>query len=138
MIPVTAFTGEVVEEALKIMQEWVEVLKVAIKAECPSWEIVQAFQCPSLTETGKAIESADAKGTLHVDDLDENAMDALPWYSKCIKNWEEPVKCEPADIRRQIQVCKPFAEKLMQIRKMEAREAWGLAVLSKLQNHHKS
>ena len=63
------------------MSFWVDMLEAAIRAECPTWKLLQAFQCFSWGEKGKQIEAADAEGIPHIDDLDKDATDSKPLYS---------------------------------------------------------
>ena len=58
----TDITDELVAECLDIMGFWVDMLEAAVRAECPTWELLQAFQCLSLSEKGKEVEKTDAEG----------------------------------------------------------------------------
>ena len=53
-------THEILDEALDVKGHWVAMLTDAVRAECPSWERLQAFQCLSSYSSGKEIETADA------------------------------------------------------------------------------
>ena len=127
-------TDELIEECLALMLHWVDMLEAAIRAECPTWELLQAFQCLSLSEKGKHIEAADAKGIPHIDDLDEDATDSKPLYSKYIDRLANLVGCGPATLRSEIQMVKPLANTYYQISAgMEPRDAWGQIVHQRLQ-----
>ena len=91
-------TDELIEECLELMRHWVDMLEAAIRAECPTWELLQAFRCLSLSEKGKQIEAADAEGIPHIDDLDEDATDSKPLYSKYIDRLANLVECDPATL----------------------------------------
>ena len=59
-------TDELVQECLGVMINWVELLRLTIRAECPGWELTQAFQCMSLTKQGAKILDDDEKGQRYV------------------------------------------------------------------------
>ena len=86
-------TEEKINAALDVMCHWVDLLKQSIKSENPNWELIQAFNCLSITPVGAELRAADAKGIQHTDDLDTSDPDSLPWYSKCIdtlaNSWEQ-------------------------------------------------
>ena len=88
-----AVTDELIEECLELMRHWVDMLEAAIRAECPTSELLQAFQCLSLSEKGKQMEAADAEGIPHIDDHDEDATDSKLLYSKYIDRLANLVEC---------------------------------------------
>ena len=94
--------------ALDVMCHWVDLLKASIKAENPNWELIQAFNCLSITDVGAELQAADAKGIQHTDDLDTSDPDSLPWYSKCINTLANFVEAEPGTLRLEVEATRPL------------------------------
>ena len=55
-------TEEKINAALDVMCHWIDLLKASIKSENPNWELIQAFNCLSITPVGAELQAADAKG----------------------------------------------------------------------------
>ena len=122
----THITDELATECLDIVGFWVDMLEAAVRAECPTWELLQAFQCLSLSEKDKEVEKADAEGIPCVEDLDDTANDSVPLYSKHIARLADLVQCDVSLLRGQIQLVKPLARKYHELGdEINQRIAWG-------------
>ena len=127
-------TEELIAECLDIMGHWVDLLESAIRTECPTWEMLQAFQCLSLSEKGKEVEKADAEGIRCVEELDDAATDSAPLYSKHIARLADLVESDVAVLRGEIELVRPLARKYYELGDgINQRSAWGKAVHQRLQ-----
>ena len=126
-------TEEKINLALEIMCHWVDLLKALMKAENPNWELIQAFNCLSITHVGAELQAADAKGIQHTDDLDTSDPDSLPWYSKCIKALADFVGAEPGTLRLELEATRPLVKRYVG-EGLTHREAWGKATCQRLAN----
>ena len=81
------------------MSHWVDLLRMMINAECPHWDLLQAFRCLSLTKDGDRIRQDDEKGQRYVlDALDDD----VPLYTKRIEKLAALVDGDPDRLRKQI------------------------------------
>ena len=126
-------TEEKINVALDVMCHWVDLLKASIKAENPNWELIQAFNCLSITDVGAELQAADAKGIQHTDDLDTSDPDSLPWYSKCINTLANFVEAEPGTLRLEVEATRPLVKRYVG-EGLTQREAWGKATCQRLAN----
>ena len=124
---------ENINAALDIMCHWVDLLKASIKCENPNWELIQAFNCLSISNVGAEHQAADAKGIQHTDDLDVSDPDTLPWYSKCIDTLANFVGAEPGTLRLEVEATKPLVKKYVE-EGVTQREACGRAACQRLAN----
>ena len=130
VVPSSDVTEECITKCLKVMDHWVDLLTLALRAENCPWELLQGFQCLSLSNTGNHIRQDDEKGLRYVLDT----PDDVPLYTKMIGKLADLVKCEPGRLRKQIEFVKPHAQKLLDMKVCSsAREAWGQAVQQRLQ-----
>ena len=107
-------TEEKINAALDVMCHWVDLLKASIKSENPNWELIQAFNCLSITDVSAELQAADAKGIQHTDDLDTSDPDSLPWYSKCIKALADFVGAEPGTLRLELEATRPLVKRYVE------------------------
>ena len=126
-------TEEKINAALDVMCHWVDLLKASIKSENPNWELIQAFNCLSITHVGAELQAADAKGIQHTDDLDTSDPDSLPWYSKCINTLANFVGTEPGTLRLEVEATRPLVKRYVSEGATQ-REAWGKAACQRLAN----
>ena len=110
------------------------MLEAAVRAECPTWELLQAFQCLSLSGKGEEVEKADVEGIPCVEELDDAATDSIPLYSKHIARLADLVECDVSVLRGEIQLVRPLARKYHELGDgINQRSAWGKAVHQRLQ-----
>ena len=126
-------TEEKINVALEVMCHWVDLLKTSMKSENPNWELIQAFNCLSITHVGAELQAADAKGIQHTDDLDTSDPDSLPWYSKCIKALADFVGAEPGTLRLELEATRPLVKRYVE-EGLAQREAWAKATCQRLAN----
>jgi len=127
-------TEELIADCLDTMGFWVDMLEAAVRAECPTWELLQAFQCLSLSGKGKEVEKADVEGIPCVEELDDAATDSVPLYSKHIARLADLVECDVSVLRGEIQLVKPLARRYHELGDgINQRSAWGKAVHQRLQ-----
>ena len=127
-------TEELIAECLDTMGFWVDMLEAAVRAECPTWELLQAFQCLSLSEKGKEVEKADAEGIRCVEELDDDATDSAPLYSKHIARLADLVESDVPVLRGEIELVRPLARRYYELGDgINQRSSWGKAVHQRLQ-----
>ena len=133
MLSMDDVTEENINAALDGMCHWVDLLKASIKSENPNWELIQAFNCLSITHVGAELQAADAKGIQHTDDLDTSDPDSLPWYSKCIDTLANFVGAEPGTLRLEVEAARPLVKRYVE-EGVTQREAWRKAACQRLAN----
>ena len=126
-------TEEKINAALDVMCHWVDLVKTSIRSENPNWELIQSFNCLSITQVGAELQAADAKGIQHTDDLDTSDPDSLPWYSKCIDTLANFVGAEPGTLRLEVEATRPLVKKYVE-EGVTQGEAWRTAACQRLAN----